>query len=69
VSHEAVETGGAGAEIVARVQEAAFDVLSGPVVRVGAAFAPVPASPVLEKEFVPSKERIIDAVRKTLKYK
>jgi pyruvate dehydrogenase E1 component beta subunit len=50
VAHEAVETGGAGAEIAAKVQEAAFDVLDSPVVRVGAAFAPVPASPVLEKD-------------------
>ena len=61
--------GGAGPEIAAQVQEAAFNLLGSPVVGVGAAFAPVPASPVLEKEFVPSKERIMEAVRKTVKWR
>lgn len=66
VAHEAVESAGFGAELAARVQEAAFDYLDGPILRVGAPFAPVPASPVLEKAFVPSKERLCGAINKAL---
>jgi len=66
VAHEAVEVGGAGAEIAARVQEAAFDYLDAPVTRVAAPFTPVPASPPLEKLFVPGKDRIASAVRSLL---
>jgi acetoin:2,6-dichlorophenolindophenol oxidoreductase subunit beta len=66
VVHEAVERGGFGAELTARIQESAFDYLDAPVERVGAPFAPVPASPVLEKAFVPGKERLAAAVRKAL---
>ena len=66
VVHEAVEIGGAGAELAAEVQEAAFDYLDSPIVRVGAPFAPVPFSPVLEKQFVPGKDRMIRAVLKAV---
>ena len=66
VVHEAVEQGGFGAEIAARLQQEAFYYLDSPIVRVAAPFAPVPASPILEKEFLPGKERIVDAARKAL---
>ena len=66
VVHEAVETGGAGSELAARVQEAAFDYLDSPIVRVGAPFTPVPFSPVLEKQFVPGKDRVMRAVRQAV---
>ena len=49
VTHEAVEHGGIGAEIVSRVQQEAFYYLDSPIVRVAAPFAPVPAGPTLEK--------------------
>jgi pyruvate dehydrogenase E1 component beta subunit len=62
IAHEAVETGGAGGEIAAQVQEAAFDYLDSPILRVGAPFTPVPATPELEKAFVPNKDRVVDAV-------
>jgi acetoin:2,6-dichlorophenolindophenol oxidoreductase subunit beta len=65
VVHEAVEQGGIGAEIVARIQQEAFYYLDSPIVRVAAPFAPVPASPGLEQSFVPSKAQIIAAVRRT----
>ena len=61
---EAVEHGGIGAEIAAQIQQQAFYYLDAPVLRVAAPFAPVPASPALEKEFLPSKMRIIEAARK-----
>ncbi len=68
IAHEAVETGGIGAEIASRVQEAAFGELRAPVMRVGAPFAPVPTSIVLEKAFVPGEQQIIDAVNKAIDY-
>ena len=63
VAHEAVEHGGYGAEIAARVQEAAFDHLDAPVERVGAPFAPVPLSAPLEDAYVPGADTIVAAVR------
>jgi pyruvate/2-oxoglutarate/acetoin dehydrogenase E1 component len=63
VVHEAVEQGGIGAEIVARLQQEAFYYLDSPIQRVAAPFAPVPAGPTLENEFLPGKERIVAAVR------
>ncbi len=68
IAHEAVETGGIGAEIASRVQEAAFGELQAPVMRVGAPFAPVPTSIVLEKAFVPGEQQIIDAVNRAIDY-
>jgi acetoin:2,6-dichlorophenolindophenol oxidoreductase subunit beta len=67
VVHEAVEQGGIGAEIVARVQQEAFYYLDSPIIRVAAPFAPVPASPPLEKPFAPGREQIIQAARKVLR--
>ena len=63
VVHEAVEQGGIGAEIVARLQQEVFYYLDSPIRRVAAPFAPVPAGSTLEKEFLPSKERIVAAAR------
>jgi pyruvate dehydrogenase E1 component beta subunit len=63
VAHEAVERGGVGAEVAARVQEAAFDHLDAPVTRVGAPFAPVPFSAPLEDAYLPGAEEIVAAVR------
>ncbi len=66
VVHEAVRTGGVGAEIAARIQEEAFDYLDAPVARVGAPFSPVPFSPALEALYVPNAERIVAEARKQL---
>ena len=66
IVHEAVEHGGIGAEIVARVQEAAFYFLDSPIIRVAAPFAPVPAGPTLEREFLPHRERIVEAARRAI---
>jgi pyruvate/2-oxoglutarate/acetoin dehydrogenase E1 component len=69
VVHEAVTQGGLGGEIAALIQEAAFDHLDAPVARVGAPFSPVPASPPLERAFVPDAARIIAAVERMLQLK
>ncbi len=66
IVHEAVEQGGIGAEITARIQQEAFYYLDSPIVRVAAPFAPVPASPALEKCFLPGKDRIVRAAREAL---
>ncbi len=66
VVHEAVRSGGLGAEIAAQIQEHAFDHLDAPVARVGAPFAPIPFSPALEAVYVPDAERIAAEIRATL---
>lgn len=66
VVHEAVEAFGVGAEIVARMADVGFDELDAPIVRVAAPFMPVPFSKGLEAAYIPSSERIIAAVRRTL---
>jgi len=63
VAHEAVKTGGAGAEIAAQAAEDAFDYLDAPVVRVGAPFTPVPFSPPLEEAFIPGVDSIVTAAK------
>ncbi len=64
VAHEAVASGGFGAEVAARVQEAAFDELDAPIARVGAPFAPVPFSPPLEDAYLPGRAEVAAAVRR-----
>ncbi|MDD2669040.1 pyruvate dehydrogenase complex E1 component subunit beta [Zoogloea sp.] len=67
VAHEAQVDFGVGAEISARLHKALFGTLKAPVARVGAARSPVPFSKPLESAFVPTKERILAAIRETLK--
>jgi acetoin:2,6-dichlorophenolindophenol oxidoreductase subunit beta len=66
IAHEAVEQGGIGAEIAARVQQEAFYYLDSPITRVAAPFAPVPSSPALETCFVPGKAEIVRAVQSAM---
>ena len=66
VVHEAVRFGGFGGEIVAQLQELAFDYLDAPIARVGAPFSPVPFSPALEKVYLPNAQSIVAEVKKTL---
>jgi len=63
IAHEAVKTGGFGAEIAASVMEAAFDSLDAPIKRVGAAFSPVPWGPAMEAAVLPQEADIIAAVK------
>jgi pyruvate dehydrogenase E1 component beta subunit len=58
VAHEAVTSGGFGAEIAARLQDEAFDRLEAPIQRVGAPFTPVPVSPPLEDAYRTGAEQI-----------
>ncbi len=66
IVHEEVKFAGSGAEIAAMAAEKAFDYLDAPIVRVGAPFTPVPFSPPLEQEFIPSEEKIIQTAKKMM---
>jgi pyruvate dehydrogenase E1 component beta subunit len=66
VAHEAVRTGGFGAELAAQLQALAFDYLDAPVQRVGAPFTPVPLSPGLEDRYRPDSEQVYAAARRAL---
>jgi pyruvate/2-oxoglutarate/acetoin dehydrogenase E1 component len=57
---------GVGAELAASVISEGFDELDAPIVRVGPPFTPQPYSPPMEDAFLPSAERIADAVRKVV---
>jgi 2-oxoisovalerate dehydrogenase E1 component subunit beta len=67
VVHEASVSHGVGAELAARVQEKAFYSLEAPVLRVGGFDTPYPASR-LEEEWLPTVDRILDAVDRSLEY-
>ncbi len=68
IAHEAVTAGGFGAEILARLQETAFDCLEAPIQRVGAPFTPVPVSPSLEDAYRPASAQIASAARTALEW-
>jgi pyruvate dehydrogenase E1 component beta subunit len=68
IAHEAVTSGGFGAELAARIQEAAFDSLEAPLQRVGAPFTPVPVSPPLEDAYRPTAEDVLAAARVALEW-
>ncbi|HUF94009.1 MAG TPA: pyruvate dehydrogenase complex E1 component subunit beta, partial [Candidatus Limnocylindria bacterium] len=55
---------GMGSEIAAFITESAFDDLDAPVERVTGASAPMPYARNLEKAKTPTKEKIMEAVRK-----
>ena len=55
-------------EIAGLVVERGFDTLDAPVKRVTSPHTPVPATPCLEANYVPSVERVIAAVEETLSY-
>jgi pyruvate dehydrogenase E1 component beta subunit len=55
--------GGAASDIAALVVEKGFDLLRAPIRRVAALDVPIPFSPPLEEQVVPSEARIRDAIR------
>lgn len=64
VVHEHWPYGGPGAEIVDQVQRQAFDHLDAPVERVTGLDVPMPYALNLEKEVLPTEERVVDAVKR-----
>jgi pyruvate dehydrogenase E1 component beta subunit len=68
VFHEAVVTGGFGAELAARLSEALFGRLLAPVLRVGAAPVPLPYAKNLEALALPGPERLSAAISHLVTY-
>jgi acetoin:2,6-dichlorophenolindophenol oxidoreductase subunit beta len=66
VVDEGHQSYGASAELAAVVAEEAFWHLDVPVVRLGAMDVPIPFSPVLEDETVPTPERVVEAALRLL---
>jgi pyruvate/2-oxoglutarate/acetoin dehydrogenase E1 component len=62
VVHSAVEFGGFGAEIAAMIQEAAWNELKVPVIRLGARYSPVPFAQNLEQAHFPNAEMLVTKV-------
>jgi pyruvate dehydrogenase E1 component beta subunit len=66
VVHEGHLFAGVGAEIAARIQEACFDHLEAPVLRVTNRDVPQPYATNLEKLVMPSRERVMAAIDRVL---
>src|SRR3989441_13024087 len=66
VAHEAITRMGFGAEVVAVLQEKAFDWLDAPIERVGAKFAPLAFAPAMEQFVIPQIEDVLAAIRRTV---
>jgi pyruvate dehydrogenase E1 component beta subunit len=66
IVYEGWRTGGAGAEIAARVYEAAFDHLDAPVERVASLDAPAAYNAKLERATLPDVEDIVRAAERIL---
>jgi pyruvate/2-oxoglutarate/acetoin dehydrogenase E1 component len=54
-------TGGWGAEVAARIADAAFSFLRAPIRRVAGPDTPIPCAPALERAWVPGIDRITAA--------
>lgn len=68
VVHEDKVFGGFGGELVALINEKAFESLDAPVKRVGSTFTPVGFNRILERAILPNTQKVLDAIRDTLNY-
>jgi len=66
VMHEATRTGGFAGEIAAVVMEDGFKYLKAPLRRVTGPDIPVPASPPLERFYIPGEDDLIKAAKEIL---
>ncbi len=68
IVHEAVQSGGFGGEIAARIASSeAFYYLDAPILRLGGAEVPIPYHPILERSATPQEEDIYQAVLRLLR--
>ena len=63
IVHEAVKTGGYGAEVATRIMEEAFDYLDAPVKRITGLDTPIPYAFHLENAVIPNTQLVIDGVK------
>jgi 2-oxoisovalerate dehydrogenase E1 component beta subunit len=68
IVHEDTRTGGVAGEIAARINEAAFEWLDAPVLRVTAADTPLPYAPTLEDYVLPQTADIVTVARRLASY-
>lgn len=68
IVHEAPVFGGFGGEIAALIAEKAVDYLDGPIKRVGAFFCPIPNWIKMEEFYLPSVEKVLNAVKEVIRY-
>ena len=66
ILEEAWPFGNVSTEITYKVQEEAFDYLDAPIIKINTADTPAPYSPVLLKEWLPSSEDVVKAVKKVM---
>ncbi len=67
IVHEAVKSGGVGAEIIARINEGAFLALEAPIARVTGYDTPYPV-PSIEDHWLPGVGRVVEAIQRTVSY-
>ncbi|NUJ58005.1 alpha-ketoacid dehydrogenase subunit beta, partial [Cobetia marina] len=67
IVHEAVKTGGFGAEVAALISERALFALSAPIVRIAGYDTPYPV-PSVEDDWLPNAERIAEGIETLLRY-
>jgi 2-oxoisovalerate dehydrogenase E1 component len=68
IIHEDTLTSGFGAEIAAQISENCFEKLDAPVKRFAAADTPIAFHPKLEREILPTRDKIYDELKKLLEY-
>jgi 2-oxoisovalerate dehydrogenase E1 component beta subunit len=68
ILHEDVRTGGIAGEVVAIINEEAFDYLDAPIVRVTSKDTPVPFSPPLEEWFLPNAGDVVREAKRLVSY-
>ena len=68
IVHEAPTFGGFGGEIAGLLADKAIDYLDGPVKRVGALFTPIPNWIKMEEYYLPSVEKIVNAVAEIIRF-
>jgi pyruvate/2-oxoglutarate/acetoin dehydrogenase E1 component len=68
IVQEAPVFGGFGGEIAAILADKAIDYLDGPVKRVGSLFTPIPNWIEMEKYYLPSVQKVLDAAGEVIRY-
>jgi pyruvate dehydrogenase E1 component beta subunit len=68
IVHEAPTFGGFGGEIAGILADKAIDYLDGPVKRVGAPFTPIPNWIKMEEYYLPSVDKIVNAVAEIMRF-
>jgi len=66
VTSQAVSQGSYAADVASQIQTLVFDYLDGPVLCLGAANGITPMSQLLEKQFLPDAEKLVNTIRRLL---